>query len=175
MTIGRIYPTLLLLAVLATGALPASCDRTPVTDTEKPVAPSYKENIINANKVIASSEETQIDSYLRRHGWQMAKLGDGVRYVEYQQGKGTRLDFEDHVTVTYRLEALDGTVIYDGQSDSVTLGKHLPNEGLDHALRQLHRGCKARVIVPSSMGYGVRGDGDRVPGRTVLIYDLKVE
>lgn len=175
MTTIRRYTILALLAALGAGFLLASCGGTPVTDTEKPAAPSYKENIINANKVIASSEETQIDSYLSRRGWQMTKLYGGVRYVEYLQGKGKKLDFEDHVTVTYRLEALDGKVLYNGQSDSVTLGKHLPNEGLDYALMQLHRGSKAIVIVPSSMGYGVRGDGDRVPARTVLIYDLTVE
>lgn len=151
------------------------CRRTPVIDTEQDVAPSYKENIINANKVIASSEETQIDSYLNRHDWQMTKLGDGVRYEEYHKGKGKKLDYEDHVVVTYRLEALNGDLIYNGQEDTLTVGKHLPNEGLDHALMQLHRGSKAHVIVPSSIGYGVIGDGDRVPARTVLIYDIEVK
>lgn len=167
--------TLPLAALLTTSLMVARCDNTPVTDTAKPLESSYRENIINANKVIASSEETQIDSYLSRRGWQMRKLGDGVRYQEYQRGKGKKLDFEDHVSITYRLEALDGKVIYDGQSDTVTLGKHRPNEGLDHALMQLYRGSKARVIVPSSMGYGVRGDGGRVPGRTVLVYNIEVK
>ncbi len=167
--------TMIGFALLLAGLLAAACDRTPVIDTQQQAAPSYKENIINANKVIASAEETQIDSYLSRRGWEMTRLGDGVRYMEYATGSGNRLDYEDKAVVTYRLELLNGALVYDGQRDSITLGRHEPNAGLDHALRQLRRGSKARVIVPSSMAYGVVGDGDRVPARAVLVYDLQVE
>lgn len=162
-------------ALALTALLGAGCDRTPVIDTQQQAAPSYKENIINANKVIASSEETQIDSYLSRRQWHMTRLGDGVRYEEYQAGKGATLDYEDHVALSYRLEALNGDILYSRVSDTLTLGHHLPNEGLDNALRHLRRGSKARVIVPSSIGFGAAGDGDRVPARTVLVYDLQID
>lgn len=163
------------MAVMMVSLVAAGCNRTPVIDTQQDTQPSIEENIINANKVIASAEETQIDEYLSRHQWQMTRMGDGTRYEEYAPAKGNKLDYEDHVTVTYRLEALNGNVIYQEQTDTVTLGRHQPNEGLDNALRQLHRGSKARVIVPSAVGYGIAGDGDRVPARTVLVYNLKVD
>ncbi len=165
----------ILPTALCTALLGVACGGTPVIETQQEAPPSYKENIINANKVIAAAEETQIDSYLARRQWTMTRLGDGVRYHEYHPGNGNRLDYEDHVVVTYRLELLNGTLIYNGQSDTLTLGRHQPNEGLDHALRQLRRGSRARVIVPSAIGYGVVGDGDRVPARAVLVYDLLVE
>lgn len=173
MTTAQKYIIIMLgLAVITT-----ACHRTRVIDidTEHNAKPSYKENILNANKVIAASEETQIDAYLQRRGLTYTKLGDGVRYQEYLQGKGAKIDYEDNVIVTYHLQLLNGTEIYNGQIDTLTIGRHLPNEGLDHALRQLHRGSKAYVIVPSSMGFGVRGDGDRVPSRAVLLYNLSVE
>ncbi|MDY5969796.1 MAG: FKBP-type peptidyl-prolyl cis-trans isomerase [Bacteroidales bacterium] len=159
-----ILPCLLLLA---------ACNNTPVIDTQKQGKPSYEENILNANKVVASAEETQIDSYVTRRGWHMTRLGDGVRYEEIKTGQGKRLNLEDRVAVAYKLEALDGTVIYDGQTDTVTLGRHEPCMGLDNAMTQLRDGSEARIIVPSAMGFGVLGDGDRIPARTVLIYQVK--
>ncbi len=168
-------PTTTPIALALAALLGAACDRTPVIDTRQEAAPSYQEHIINANKVIASAEETQIDSYTARRGWQMTRLGNGVRYMILAPGHGNPLDYEDQAVVTYRLELLTGTLVYDGQRDTVTLGRHEPNEGLDHALRQLRRGCHARVIVPSAMAYGVMGDGDRVPSRAVLVYDLQVQ
>lgn len=156
-------------------ALMAACTGTPVTDTQRPKTPTYEENILNANKVVASAEETQIDGYVGRRGWNMTRLGDGVRYQETRTGQGKRLDFESRVAVKYRLEALDGTLIYDGQTDTVTLGRHQPCAGLDNAMMQLRDGSQARVIVPSAMGFGVIGDGALVPARTVLVYYIETK
>ena len=148
----------------------AACHGTPVIDTQRHEAPSFEENVLNANKVVAAAEETQMDAYEKRHGWAMTRLGDGVRLQETNHTHGPALQRGNIVAVTYRLEALDGTLLYDGQTDTLTLGRQQPCPGLDHALTLLHEGSKARVLVPSAMGFGAAGDGDRVPPRTVLVY-----
>lgn len=165
------YSILVLLALLF-----AACDNTPVIEVEqKRPSDEVKDNLINANKYMAEAEETQIDQYVSRRGWEMQRLTCGARVWEYERGKGKQLDFEDTVQVTYHVEALNGKCFYDQQSETFVLGRHQTVVGLDAAVMKLHRGSKARVVVPSEAAYGVVGDQENIPSRTVLVYDLKVE
>lgn len=161
-------------AIVLTAVVLTSCDNTPVINVPQEGSNNYKENMINANKVIAQSEHTQITNYIERHGWQMTQLSNGEWIEEYQKGKGSPISYEDSCHVRYRLEALNGKVIYDGQEETFVVGRNQTTVGLDRAVMEFRRGSKARIIAPSDLGYGVAGDGDRVPSRTVLIYDLEV-
>lgn len=153
--------------------LSACGDNIPVIQVDDPQA-KIKENMINANKVINQSEDTQLDEYISRHGWTMTKLDNGARIQILEPGSGAKIDYEDSVTVSYRLEALNGTVFYEDNTETFVLGRHQTTVGLDRALMGLNRGAHVRIALPSSLGYGVVGDGDRVPARAVLIYDLNV-
>ena len=55
----------------------ASCNNVPVIDLEPDKGDTLKENLLNANRYIAQSEETQIDAYVARRGWEMRKLRRG--------------------------------------------------------------------------------------------------
>ena len=152
-----------------------SCREVPVVDTTAPEEVSLKENLINANRLIAQSEEQQIDSYVARRGWQMQRLDGGARVMETTPVAGRPVEYEDTVVIRYRVESLNGTVIYDRCDDTVVVGRQRPTRGLDAALRTLHHGASARVILPSEQAYGVVGDGDRIGSRMVLVYEVKVE
>lgn len=151
-----------------------ACSEPPVINAPDPQGDPYKESMINANKTINSAEQTQIESYVQRHGWTMRQLSNGAWIEETSQGQGKPVDWDDTVTVRYRMEALNGKVIYPSEEETFVVGQNKPTVGLDRAVMELHRGSKARLIVPSSLGYGVVGDGDRVPARAVLVYHLEV-
>lgn len=154
----------------------ASCDNTPVINVpDKDTDNQLKERLINANKYIATSETAQIDAYVARRGWEMQTLTCGARWCEYAVGKGASINYEDSVTITYSVEALNGTTFYTHKTERLAVGRHQTTTGIDAALLKLHRGSKARIIVPSEAGFGVVGDGDRIPTRAVLVYDLTVE
>ncbi len=168
----RIVPYL--IVVIFFGGAFSSCNETPVIEVETQKNDPYKENMINANKYIEQSENTQIESYLSRRGWNMKQLHNGSYIEEYQMGNGAAIDYEDTIAITYTVSALNGSVFYNNVEETVVIGKHQPNVGLDCALQSLHRGSSARVILPSSLAYGVLGDNDRIPSRAVLVYDLKI-
>ena len=88
------------------------------------------------------------------------------------RGKGAAVATDDTVAVQYRLEALDGTPFYTQQTDTLTVGRRQVTVALDYLLQQLPCGSKAWLIAPSNTAYGVAGDGDRVPSRTVIIYNI---
>ena len=60
-----------ILAIVA--ALFGACREVPVVETETPSA-DLTENLINANRYMAQGEETSIDSYAARRGWQARLL-----------------------------------------------------------------------------------------------------
>ncbi len=167
-------PQLITLLSLA-AMLAVACHNTPVIEVADQKGDPLKENMMNANRYIAKSEEQQIDSYVARRGWPMTEIGSGARLWEMERGKGRQIDYEDTVKVTYRLEAINGAVIYEQKAETFVAGRGQTVCGLDVAVRHLHHGSRARLILPSEQGYGVAGDGDRVPTRAILIYELKVE
>lgn len=151
----------------------SSChDRTPVIDLGPDNSTRYKENMINANRVVIQSEATQIEGYMKRRGLETKALPCGALYHEYAHGSGETINPDDTVVVTYRLEALDGTPFYTQQTDTLTVGRRQVTVALDDLLLQLPCGSKAWLIAPSNTAYGVAGDGDRVPSRTVIIYNI---
>lgn len=134
-----------------------------------------KEHLIAAHRTVAQSEETSIDEYVSRRGWTMERLDDGVRMWCYSKGGGKPVEYEDSVSVTYNVEAINGKKIYDNIIEHYVAGHRQTLIGLDQAVMRLHRGDKAIVILPSSLAYGIGGDGDRIPQSSILVLDVKVE
>ena len=134
---------------------------------------SVKEQLANANKLVAQNEETAIEKYISRRNWSVRKMSNGIRIWEYEEGKGKKVDYNDEITIKYRLEAINGHLIYDETVD-FHVGTQEVQIGLDQALRELKIGSKAKIIIPSHLGYGLVGDGNRIPKMAVLIYDLNV-
>ena len=173
-TLAKVKRHLGLLSAILCLFLAASCRDVPTLDLQPAADNSLKENLIDANRTIARSEETQIDAYVSRRGWQMQRLATGPRVMVVQPGSGPKVEYEDTVGITYSVEALGGQRVYSNVTDTVVVGRLQPTRGIDAALRTLRRGDRARIILPSEQAYGVLGDGHRITTRMVLIYDLTV-
>lgn len=164
-----------LYIIFALSLLATACREVPVVQLDDTKGDTLKENMINANRYIAQGEEAQIDAYVERRGWQMQRLTCGARVMETSAGTGQMVDYEETVIINYSIEAINGTTVYSNVTDTVTVGRLQPTRGIDAALRTLHHGSQAVVILPSEQAYGVVGDGDRISTRMILIYKLKVE
>ena len=163
---------ILFIVLVATVFFAACKDRTPVIEFTPDNSSVMKENMINANRVVIQSESTQIDAYIERHGWKMESLPCGALYRIKAVGKGDLIQPDDTVTVSYRLEALDGTPFYTRQTDTLVVGRQEVTVALDDLLQRLSYGSQVQMIAPSNSAYGVVGDGDRVASRSVIVYDI---
>ncbi|MBR1798285.1 MAG: FKBP-type peptidyl-prolyl cis-trans isomerase [Bacteroidales bacterium] len=152
-----------------------ACRDVPVVDNATAPADSLKERLINANRTLAQSEQTAIEAYVSRRGWQMETLNGGGRLLETDNGNNRPIEYGDTVSFTYRLEAINGAVLYDNRRDTVVVGRVQLARGLDQALAKLHYGSEARLILPSEQAYGVAGDGDRIGSRIPLVYTMKID
>lgn len=163
------------LALVVIGALlVCGCKDVPVVEVESQRGDTLKENMINANRYIAQGEEAQIDAYVQRRGWEMKRLTGGARVMVTADKPAERtFDYEDVAELKYSIETIGGEMIYGDLCDTVVVGRLQPTRGVDAALRTLHTGASAIVILPSEQGYGVVGDGDRIGSRMILIYRLQ--
>ena len=147
----------------------------PVIVTTSDPNKNLKENMINANRTIAQSEQTSINEYVQRRNWPMKQLSNGSRIWEYETGKGPKVDYEDSVHVVYDIESINGKTIYTDVEEHYVAGRRQTLLGLDEAVMQLHRGSKAKIILPSNLAYGIGGDGDRITRSAILVMDVIVQ
>ena len=83
----------------------------------------------------------------------------------------------DIVELRYTLSLLDGTVCYTSVSlgpKSFVVGNGHVEYGLDEAMLYLHNGDKARIILPPHLAFGLIGDEDKIPPRSIVMYELEV-
>ena len=61
-----------------------------------------------------------------------------------------------------------------GRPFKFTLGAGQVIQGWDQGLKGMKVGQKANLIIPSSMGYGSRGSGNRIPPNANLIFEVEL-
>lgn len=171
---GRWLIVGIVVLLAAAGFCCTSCGDTPVIDPGNAKKVDYKENAINANRYLSEREETNINSYISRRGWNVATLPCGARVYEYEKGTGALLQNDDSVSVRFSVENLAGQAFYTDSVARYMVGRLQPNEGIDAALQTLRHGSRAYVLLPSSTAFGVVGDHYRIPPRTPLVYNIAV-
>ena len=148
----------------------------PITDlSENKGKQSYKTNMMTASNYVAKSEETEIDGYGKRRRWtDMKRMEHGLRIWEYQKGEKA-INYDDEVVFSYSVQSISGKDIYVNELDTIVVGRNEPNIGLDKAMLFLHHGSKAKLILPSHLGYGFIGDSDRIGTNMILVYDIEIK
>lgn len=153
-----------------------SCEERP----QNPVKVSHnqmKSSMEKANKYLLNEEEEEIENYVRRHGLDMVSTGTGLRYQILKQGTGKQIENGQKVTIEYQLYSIQGDLIYSSENEGVktfVVGDGSVESGLDEAMRHLHYGDVAKVIIPFHLGYGLHGDDNRIPEYATLVYTIKV-
>lgn len=162
--------------VLLTFFLFFSCAEKP---KEKPQTSDsqLKESLEKANRYLANEEEEDIQNYIARHQLNMTSTGTGMRYQVLQAGDGDLIRPGQTVTMEFVLNNIMGDVVYSSEKEGVktlVVGCGDVVSGLDEAMRYLHGGDVAKVIVPSHLGFGLLGDQKDIPARSPLIYTVKI-
>lgn len=141
---------------------------------------SVKQELLSAQEISVRQEMESIEAFVERSGWQMQETGTGLRYQIYRRSGSTspKIGQGDAVKLSYTLHLLNGNLVEEYPPDkprTFIMGKSEMIAGLSQALLLLRKGDKARILIPSHLAYGFSGDGDRIPPRATLLYDLSVE
>jgi FKBP-type peptidyl-prolyl cis-trans isomerase len=140
-----------------------------------------EEALIGANRILVKKDREKILSYVRSNNLTMKETPTGLWYGIERYGFGVKSQENAVVTLKYTVSLLDGTVCYDSDSLGVKqfrLGKGGVESGLEEGVLLLHVGDKATFIMPPHLAHGLQGDGNKIPARSVILYNvilLKVE
>ena len=129
------------------------------------------------NKILAEFEREDILDFITRRGWNMEETGSGLWIEIYQQGAGPKAVFGNTVTLDYSVKLLTGELIYSSNTDGelvFQVGRGGVEAGLEEAILLLRSGDKARLILPPHLAHGFHGDGERIPRRATIVYDINV-
>ncbi len=78
----------------------------------------------------------------------------------------------DTVTMSYVGKLEDGTVFDRASKFTFTLGGGEVIKGWDQGIQGMRLGEKARLVVPSKLGYGKRGSPPEIPPDATLVFDV---
>jgi peptidyl-prolyl cis-trans isomerase A (cyclophilin A) len=102
----------------------------------------------------------------------------GLRYKILQNGDGKQATQGAMVSVHYKGQLLDGTVFDSSykrrQPIDFPVGVGKVIAGWDEGIQLLKVGDKARLVIPSNLGYGPRGAGGVIPPNATLIFDVEL-
>ncbi len=162
---------IVLLVYLLSFCTPPQDDRNKISKKE------LREALKETNKAHVRYENQEIIDFLGRYKWPVVETGTGLRYYIYEHGNGNKVQEGTKIRYSYDVRFLNGNLVY-------SIGNENPMEsimpdgemisGLLEALKLLHEGDKAKIIIPSHLAFGVAGDGDRIPPYATLVYDLQV-
>jgi FKBP-type peptidyl-prolyl cis-trans isomerase len=54
------------------------------------------------------------------------------------------------------------------------IGKGGVEAGLEDGILLMHEGGRAKFIIPSHLAFGLTGNGNKIPPKSTLIYDIKL-
>ena len=166
----------LTVIVLAGAFLLSSCG--PGKPAKARPKPYTKDQLIEANKADTRRESDDIDAYIRRHGWVMKFSGSGLRYMFLAQStKGDSARNGAFAKVSYQVELLDGTICYTSVKDGLKtfkIGEDHVESGIHEVILLMKTGDRIRFILPSARAHGLLGDGDRIPPRAPVMYEMEL-
>ena len=142
-------------------------------------APENFENYISekseADILRAESEKESLEKLTDG----MQETGSGLKYIISKKGTGPNAKKDDLLSVHYSLQLVDGSEIDSsftrGAPIEFTCGVGQVIKGWDEAMQLLNKGSKARLVIPSELGYGSVGAGNGViPPNATLIFDVEL-
>jgi len=122
----------------------------------------------------AVAEEAYLAESASKEG--VVSLPSGLQYKVITPGDGPSPLSTDRVKVHYKGTLVDGTVFdssYDrGQPSSNNVTGFI--KGWVEALLLMQVGSKWELTIPSKLGYGTRGSGDRIPPNSTLLFEVEL-
>ncbi len=142
------------------------------------------EKDLATNKAQLDKDSKEIEAYLAKNSIKATKTKWGTYVSIVTEGTGAQLTNKDIASVNYSGHVLDSTNLFDSNTDP-KFGHVQPYDvqlgqiggvilGWTDALLQMKKGTKAKVFIPSSLGYGKQGKQPGINPDQILVFDMEV-
>lgn len=127
-------------------------------------------------------EDAAVKSYLSKNNIQAQKTGTGTYVQVLEQGTGAPVEEGKYVSLMYKGSTFGGKV-FDSNMDTAfghtdplgfTVGTGGMIKGFDEGVRLLKEGAKARIFIPSLLGYGAQPPSPTIKPYEHLVFDVQV-
>ncbi|MFO7933900.1 MAG: FKBP-type peptidyl-prolyl cis-trans isomerase [Bacteroidales bacterium] len=148
-------------------------------DQEQQETPSdtVREQFVRANQYMYRRHQDHIAAFVSRVGWDAEVTPSGLWIVRETGGEGKRIEEGSRVVYSFTSRLLDGTSCYEASEEDpevVVIGRGGVESGVEEGLRKLREGSEATLIIPPHLAHGNFGDGNRIPGNSVLLYKVRI-
>ncbi|MDG1660603.1 peptidylprolyl isomerase [Winogradskyella sp.] len=142
-------------------------------------------NAIEAYRTFEGSREKRVAAEREAKKAELDKISagfeetaSGLRYQVIQKGEGKKAEKGNTVSVHYKGQLADGTVFDSSYKRNAPLdfqvGVGQVIAGWDEGICLLNVGDKARLVIPSDLGYGSAGAGGVIPPDATLVFDVEL-
>lgn len=138
---------------------------------------AYNKSLETANKYLTKLDAERIENFAKRRNWKMTETKSGIWYEIYEKGSGPKAEEGQIAVLNYKISLLDGTLCYTSDSlgaKDFAIGHGGVESGLEEGILLLHQGDKARIIMPPFKAHGLLGDMDKIPARSIIVYELEL-
>jgi cyclophilin family peptidyl-prolyl cis-trans isomerase len=142
-------------------------------------APNIFENYLNNKSEVDVKKVEAEQEAIKDITKGMKETESGIKYKISKKRTGDNAKTNDLLSVHYSLQLIDGSEIDSsftrGAPIEFTCGVGQVIKGWDEAMQLLNKGSKARLVIPSELGYGSMGAGNGViPPNATLIFDVEL-
>lgn len=132
------------------------------------------------DKAYHSSEEKEmelLETYLINTNVTVEPTESGLYFISIEEGNGKQAKAGDMVEVHYTGALISGKVFDSSLGKNpiqfqLGTGRVIP--GWDEGIAMMKVGGKAKLIIPSKIGYGSRGAGDVIMPYSTLVFDVEL-
>ncbi|MCU0378414.1 MAG: FKBP-type peptidyl-prolyl cis-trans isomerase [Bacteroidales bacterium] len=133
-----------------------------------------QERMIELNKSLITSDRQLITGYLESTDLPFTETATGLWYTVLEKGGGVKVKTGDNVTFDFECNLLDGNTLYSG-TQTIRVGYEGTESGVTEGIQLMSKGSDYIFIIPPYLAYGHTGDGNRIPGRAILIYRIRIK
>ena len=124
-----------------------------------------------------AKDTVAIKEYIKANKLKAKRTASGLYYVISKPGNGPKAEPGKNVSVHYKGYLTDGTVFDEsykrGEPISFPLGQGMVIQGWEEGIGLMRKGATAKLLIPSTLGYGERESGP-IPPNSVLIFDVEL-
>jgi FKBP-type peptidyl-prolyl cis-trans isomerase FkpA len=165
-----------LIAFALLSLISVSCNTTVRDKNVNKTKPGKKE-MADLNRYFVQKDRERIENYIARKNLKMTETRSGLWYFIKSEGEGSYFTDNDQIVMEYECSLLDGTSCYSSKElgpKNIIMGRNELGAGLNQGLRMLKSGGEAIFIIPPFLAYGLAGDGNKIPSRAVIVYNVTV-
>jgi FKBP-type peptidyl-prolyl cis-trans isomerase len=143
---------------------------------DKEAAQKAKDAAALAEKA-KTQEPVILQKYLSDNKITVKPTPTGLYYIELKKGTGAKAAKGKTVKVQYEGKLMNGTIFdsskKSGKPFEFVLGKNQVIPGWDEGISKMNVGGKARLIIPSSLGYGAQAN-QVIPAYSSLVFEVEL-